>query len=1245
MGRRRWGALAASAAFALGTLTASLVAAVPAHADQRGSEPGHGRVVNADPANYTPNVVDGDVKSIIKIGGKIYVGGSFTQVKEPGANKPTLTRDRLFAFDASTGAIDPNFAPSLNKGEASVLLPAPDGQSIYVGGSFSEINGTRQFVLARIDAQTGAPITAFKPQLDARVRDLRFAGGRLYVAGTFATAGGAARAGLATLNPQTGARDDFVDLNIAGTQTGDGVTQIYKMDISPDGSKLVGIGNFSSVAGSTRRQIVMLDLTGASAQLANWDTTRYGDQCSQSFDTYMRDVEFSPDGAYFVVTTTGAYGGSAKLCDTQARWESAATGAGQQPTWVNYTGGDTTYAVEITDSAVYAGGHFRWANNPFAGDKPGQGAVSREGIVALDPASGLPFSWNPGRDKGVGVFDMLATGEGLWVGSDTDNIGGEYHQKLALMPLAGGKAVPPSSTGELPGNVYSGGGIGNGAANYLKHRSFDGTAAGAEVADATGGVDWRSARGAFMINGDLFYGGSDGSFNRRAFDGTTLGPVTEIDAADQLVTMTTWHSQVASITGMFFANGRVYYTRGQSALYYRMFNPESNVVGAQEFTAVGNLPGMSWSSVGGMFVNGGDLYYVGNTSGKLYRVAFSAAGVPSGASTEVSSADWRGRAVFLFAGTPNTAPQAAFTANCDKLDCAFDASGSADPDGSIASYAWDFGDGGTGTGATPQHTYADAGEYTVKLTVTDDRGGKGTKTQTLTVAANQANIAFRAGIGGNANVQTAYAQIPPSVQAGDGMILMLTFNSGSASLTTPPAGWTQVDTQTVGSATSVLWKRVAQAGDAGKQVDIGLSAFTKADIQLLAYDGTNTTDPVAAVAKGGDADSVTAHTSPNAQVGGTGSWAVTYWADKSSSTTSWTAPAGVETRRIGIGSGGGRITSLTVDSNGTVATGTYGGKTATTDAASRAGMWTIILAQGDSAATNEAPQAAFSRSCDDLQCTFDASGSADPDGSIASYAWDFGNGQNGTGATPQHAYDAAGTYTVKLTVTDDKGAKDTRSETVTVAPDQADISYRAGVGGNANVKTAYAQIPASVQPGDGLIMVLTFNSSDAELTTPPAGWTKVDDQNAGNATSVLFKRVAQAGDAGKQVDIGLSAYTKADIRLMAYAGTDTTDPIAKVAKDTDDDSGTQHTSPDADVTTSGGWAITYWADKSSSTTSWTAPAGVETRGTGIGSGGGRITSLTVDSNAAVPTGSYGGKTATTNAASRAAMWTIILKRK
>ena len=40
---------------------------------------------------------------------------------------------------------------------------------------------------------------------------------------------------------------------------------------------------------------------------------------------------------------------------------------------------------------------------------------------------------------------------------------------------------------------------------------------------------------------------------------------------------------------------------------------------------------------------------------------------------------------------------------------------SSDPDGDVLTYNWDFGDGTTGTGATPQHTYADNGNYVVTL--------------------------------------------------------------------------------------------------------------------------------------------------------------------------------------------------------------------------------------------------------------------------------------------------------------------------------------------------------------------------------------------------------------------------------------------------------------------------------------------------------------------------------------------------
>jgi hypothetical protein len=63
----------------------------------------------------------------------------------------------------------------------------------------------------------------------------------------------------------------------------------------------------------------------------------------------------------------------------------------------------------------------------------------------------------------------------------------------------------------------------------------------------------------------------------------------------------------------------------------------------------------------------------------------------------------------------------------------FDASLSTDPDGRITQYAWDFGDGNTGTGVTTTHAYARDGVFTVTLTVTDDHGATGQAVKTIPV--------------------------------------------------------------------------------------------------------------------------------------------------------------------------------------------------------------------------------------------------------------------------------------------------------------------------------------------------------------------------------------------------------------------------------------------------------------------------------------------------------------------------------
>ena len=70
---------------------------------------------------------------------------------------------------------------------------------------------------------------------------------------------------------------------------------------------------------------------------------------------------------------------------------------------------------------------------------------------------------------------------------------------------------------------------------------------------------------------------------------------------------------------------------------------------------------------------------------------------------------------------PNQPPTANFTPDCNGLDCSF-TSTSSDPDGTITSQQWNFGDGTTGNGASPSHHYTAANTYRVTLTVTDNGG-------------------------------------------------------------------------------------------------------------------------------------------------------------------------------------------------------------------------------------------------------------------------------------------------------------------------------------------------------------------------------------------------------------------------------------------------------------------------------------------------------------------------------------------
>lgn len=783
-------------------------------------------VVSEMPELGTPHVMNGAVEAITQVGNTIIVGGTFTSVSPSDTFTDTsddVVRNRLFAFDATTGEIDPAFNPNM-AGEVRSL--DTDGTYVYAAGAFGSVGGKTAYKrIVKLD-MSGLPVTEFKVQPSAVTNEVVVRGSRVYIGGGFKTLKSRSVVydvgHLAVLDPVRGTPDPTaMNLAFSGVYnpaaTNPGTTNVKRFDVTADGTRLAAVGNFTTIGAATRNQVAVFDVGGPTAALTPWATNRFDRShsvCSGSFDTFTRDIDFSPDGSFFVVTTTGAFGGGANansLCDTSQRWETEQTG--NDPTWVTYTGGDTTYGVAVTGEVVYLGGHMRWENNPFQGDQAGPGAVPREGIAALDVVNGLPISWNPGRDRGVGAQALFATPQGLWVGSDTTIFNSQRRGRIAFLPLAGGGSMPAVPPAHLPNDLFAmqqgsppanvlwrvragssstitavdggpnwsgqtGRVSGGSSATYTTPVTFDGTvpastppslflgerygqqdwnftvptgrsitvrlyfanqyagtslpgqrvfdvridngtrlddfdiaaAVGHQVGtmrsfstvsdgnvdidlrnvvenatingieivdnnlpgavqggfvkrnvDATGvptgpapetldaTQDWSTVRGAFMLNGTLYYGLSDNALYKRSFDPATatFGTPTAVNLYDDPDNGTRIPFAISTMTGMFYDpdTHRIYYTvSGDTRLFYRGFTPQSEIVGAQTFTA--DAGGVSFSSAAGLTLADGRILY-GSNDGTLRSVPFSGGRV-TGAPTELSSdGTWKFRGMFV----------------------------------------------------------------------------------------------------------------------------------------------------------------------------------------------------------------------------------------------------------------------------------------------------------------------------------------------------------------------------------------------------------------------------------------------------------------------------------------------------------------------------------------------------------------------------------------------------------------------
>jgi subtilisin family serine protease len=172
------------------------------------------------------------------------------------------------------------------------------------------------------------------------------------------------------------------------------------------------------------------------------------------------------------------------------------------------------------------------------------------------------------------------------------------------------------------------------------------------------------------------------------------------------------------------------------------------------------------------------------------------------------------------------------------------------------------------------------------------------------------------------------------------------------------------------------------------------------------------------------------------------------------------------------------------------------------------------LAAVEAAVGGEPPQlppvADFSFSCDDatLTCTFDASASFDPDGTVVAWDWNFGDGTTGSGEVVTHTYAAGGSFTVTLTVTDDSGATDTDTQRVTVGPNQPPVAdFSAACNGLIFIFWCTFDGGASVDP-DGMVVSWSWDFGDG---TTGSGQTVLHFYGAPGAYDVTLTVTDDAG--------------------------------------------------------------------------------------------------------------------------------------
>ncbi len=420
---------------------ASLAFALPAHAAVSGT------AASGTPQLATTSTTQ-QVRQLVQCGGTMFAVGQFTQITHAGVD---YSRNRAFSFSATSPFAVTSWDPNVNGRVDTIAFNGTDCASAYLGGTFTSVNGTTVKNLAKVSTSSGAVDTAFKNSAMGRVAHMEVVAGHLLVGGYFAGY-------LKSVSPTSGSPDGYGMPAISGTYSFPGVvsnpTRVWNMTVSPDRTAVLMMGDFTSVGGKRRQQIFRLNMTAGAATVSDWYSdgnplnAKYKDgfneECATVEPFWLQDAAWAPDMSMIYVATTGykPYDASravprSELCDAAAAFP--ATQSDVDPVWINYTGCDSLYTTAADSTAVYIGGHQRWASNPVGCDAKGIGGVDQPGMGSLSPATGAVLPNSPKRGRGLGADDMLVTSAGLWIASDnqggTSMCAGQFgHAGICFLP-------------------------------------------------------------------------------------------------------------------------------------------------------------------------------------------------------------------------------------------------------------------------------------------------------------------------------------------------------------------------------------------------------------------------------------------------------------------------------------------------------------------------------------------------------------------------------------------------------------------------------------------------------------------------------------------------------------------------------------------------------------------------------------------------------------------------------------------